>query len=282
MTPGRLISRIVAQGDGIHSGGHMRRFLAALTLFISAAASAAGLAAEPLKVGVSAGPYGEILEYAAEIAAREGLSVKVIEFTDWTIPNAALAAGEIDANNFQHVPYLQNQIKQRGYDLVPIAKSIVVPMGIYSNKVAKAEDVKRGSAISIPSDPTNAARALFLLEKAGLIRLREGADLDATIADIRENPRNLKFVELDAAQLPRSLADVEASVITLNYAGLANLDPNKALLLEDDQSKWHLVWVARRDRANDLRLQRFVAIYRSPEVKTFIQDRFKGTIIPTW
>lgn len=260
----------------------MRRFLAALTLFISAAASAAGLAAEPLKVGVSAGPYGEILEYAAEIAAREGLSVKVIEFTDWTIPNAALAAGEIDANNFQHVPYLQNQIKQRGYDLVPIAKSIVVPMGIYSNKVAKAEDVKRGSAISIPSDPTNAARALFLLEKAGLIRLREGADLDATIADIRENPRNLKFVELDAAQLPRSLADVEASVITLNYAGLANLDPNKALLLEDDQSKWHLVWVARRDRANDLRLQRFVAIYRSPEVKTFIQDRFKGTIIPTW
>ncbi|MBL0931829.1 MAG: MetQ/NlpA family ABC transporter substrate-binding protein [Alphaproteobacteria bacterium] len=257
------------------------------TIFAAVASAFLGLTAvasaqEPLKVGVSAGPYGEILEFAAGIASKQGLTVKVIEFSDWNAINAALAQGDIDANNFQHIPYLNNQIKARGYNIVPLDKSVVVPIGLYSSKIADAKDVRQGGTISIPNDPTNGARALALLERAGLIKLRAGADLDATVADVTDNPKRLRFVELDAAQLPRSLTDVDASVVTLNYAVLAKLDPKKALVLEDDRSKWHLVWAARADRQNDERLKKFIAIYRSPEVRQFIEKRFDGTIIPTW
>jgi D-methionine transport system substrate-binding protein len=252
--------------------------LGAVLVVWAAAASAAG----PLRVGVSAGPYGEILDYAGKIAAQDGLEVKVIEFTDWTMPNAALASGDIDANNFQHLPYLNNQIKQHGYDLVPIAKSIVVPMGLYSSKFSNLRDIPKGASISIPNDPTNGARALFLMQRGGLLTLRDDAGLDATIPDIKDNPRSLKLVELDAAQLPRSLDDVAASIVTLNYAVKAGLEPNKALLLEDDRSQWHLVWVTRRDRADDPRIGRLIKIYQSPEVRQFIQEKFQGTILPAW
>ncbi len=238
--------------------------------------------AAPLKIGVSAGPYGEILEFTAKIAAKEGLDAKVIEFTDWNMPNAALQAGDIDANNFQHQPFLDNQIKQRGYEIVPVAKSIVVPMGIYAKKVASLADLKEGASVSIPNDPTNGARALFLLAKAGVIGLKDGVGLNASAADIATNPKKIKLVELDAAQLPRSLDDVDASVITLNYAVLAGLTPQSALLLEDDQSKWHLIWAVRKDRTEDPAIKRFIELYRSAEVRDFIQSRFNGTIIPTW
>ncbi|HYG87872.1 MAG TPA: MetQ/NlpA family ABC transporter substrate-binding protein [Azospirillum sp.] len=254
---------------------------------LTAAVLAAGLLssaaqAAPLKIGVSAGPYGEILDFTAKIAAKEGLEAKVIEFTDWNMPNAALQAGDIDANNFQHQPFLDNQIKQRGYDIVPAAKSIVVPMGVYSKKVKNLADLKSGASVSIPNDPTNAARALGLLADAGVIKLKDGVGLGATILDVASNPKGIKFVELDAAQLPRSLDDVDASVITLNYAVLAGLDPKGALKLEDDQSKWHLVWAVRKDRQDDPSIKRFIEIYRSPEVRQFILTRFNGTIVPTW
>ncbi|HYD70806.1 MetQ/NlpA family ABC transporter substrate-binding protein [Azospirillum sp.] len=256
------------------------------TLFASALLGigllATSAAADPLKLGVSAGPYGEILEFTAKIAAKEGLEAKVIEFTDWNMPNAAVQAGDIDANNFQHQPFLDNQIKQRGYDIVPVAKSIVVPMGVYAKTVKTLDDLKPGATISIPNDPTNGARALALLAKAGVIALKDGAGATASIADIASNPKKVKFVELDAAQLPRSLDDVDASVITLNYAVLAGLNPKASLLLEDDQSKWHLVWAVRKDRANDPAIKRFIEIYRSPEVRQFILTRFDGTIVPTW
>ncbi|MBP2297392.1 MetQ/NlpA family ABC transporter substrate-binding protein [Azospirillum picis] len=243
--------------------------------------SAASAVAAPLKLGVSAGPYGEILEYTAKLAAKEGIEAEVIEFTDWNMPNAALQAGEIDANNFQHQPFLDNQVKQRGYDIVPVARSVVVPMGVYSSKATSLADLKPGASVSIPNDPTNGARALFLLAKAGVIGLKEGAGLNTTVADV-VNPKGIRLVELDAAQLPRSLDDVDASVITLNYAVLAGLDPKKALLLEDDQSRWNLVWAVRRDRMEDPTINRFIALYRSPEVRQFIETRFNGSIIPTW
>lgn len=256
--------------------------------FLTAAVLAAGLlsvttaVAAPLKLGVSAGPYGEILDFTAKIAAKEGLEAKVIEFTDWSMPNAALQAGDIDANNFQHQPFLDNQIKQRGYDIVPVAKSIVVPMGVYSKKVTNLADLKAGASVSIPNDPTNGARALGLLVDAGVIKLKEGVGLNATILDVAANPKGIRFVELDAAQLPRSLDDVDASVVTLNYAVLAGLDPKTALKLEDDQSKWHLVWAVRKDRKDDPAIKRFIELYRSPEVRQFILTRFNGTIVPTW
>lgn len=260
----------------------MKRFIAAALFTAGLLAVPVVALAAPLKLGVSAGPYGEILEFTAKIAAKEGLEASVIEFTDWNMPNAALQAGDIDANNFQHQPFLDNQIKQRGYDIVPVAKSIVVPMGVYAKSLKSLGDIKEGGTISLPNDPTNGARALGLLAKAGLITLKDGAGNAASLADIAANPKKLRFVELDAAQLPRSLDDVDASVITLNYAVLAGLKPKESLLLEDDQSKWHLVWAVRKDRADDARIQRFIELYRSPEVRQFILTRFDGTIVPTW
>jgi len=254
----------------------VKRFLTSAVLAAGLLTAATAAFAAPLKIGVSAGPYGEILDFTAKLAAKEGIEAKVIEFTDWNMPNAALQAGDIDANNFQHQPFLDNQVKQRNYDIVSVAKSVVVPMGVYGKKIRTLDELKPGSTVSLPNDPTNGARALFLLAKAGLI------GLNTTIADIASNPKGIKFVELDAAQLPRSLDDVDASVITLNYAVLAGLEPKKALLLEDDQSKWNLIWAVRKDRAEDPAIKRFIALYRSPEVRQFIETRFNGSIIPTW
>lgn len=241
-----------------------------------------GHAQSPLKIGVSAGPYGDILRFAAEISAKEGLKADIIEFTEWTVINEALNNGDLDANNFQHVPYLNNQISQRGYKLTPVASSIVVPMGVYSSKVASLADLPQGARVGIPNDPTNSSRALFLLQQAGLLTLRDGAGLDATQADIVANPKNIRLQELDAAQLPRSLSDLDAATITLNYAVLANLDPKTSLVLENEHTLWHLVWVTRQDRAEDPRIKRFIEIYRSPEVKEFIAKTFNDTIIATW
>jgi D-methionine transport system substrate-binding protein len=236
----------------------------------------------PLKVGVSAGPYGDILREAARLAAKEGLAVEVIEFTDWTQPNAALQAGDIDLNNFQHRPYLAAQVKARGYKIVPLDPSIVVPAGIWSAKYAKAADIPAGAKLAIPNDPSNAARALFLFQQLGLIKLKPGADQSATVLDIAANPKGFKFVELDAAQLARALDDVAAAFVSNNYAFLAGLDRNKALILEGADSQWTLVFAAREDRRDDPRIRRYIALYRSPAVKAFVQERFKGSILPTW
>ncbi|HLS69766.1 MAG TPA: MetQ/NlpA family ABC transporter substrate-binding protein [Kiloniellales bacterium] len=249
----------------------------ATTLALSPAASATDL-----RVGVSAGPYGQVLDEAARLAAEQGLEVEIIEFTEWTMINEALHNGDIDANNFQHKPYLDNQIAARGYDLVPLDSSIVVPMAVYSEKAETLEELPEGASIGIPNDPTNAARALFLLSEGGLIGLAEGAGATATILDVVENPRNVRFVELDAAQLPRSLSDLDASVITLNYAVVSGLNPNESLIMESEHSEWTLVWAVRADRAEDPTIRRFIDIYSSEEVREFIDVTFDGTILPTW
>ncbi len=266
----------------------LRKLLTAVTFaaatFGAVLSAPAQAAPQPqvLRVGVSAGPYAEILRYASELASKDGLDVRVIEFSDWTLPNAALSQGDLDLNNFQHLPYLQNQVAQRGYDLVPIAKSIIVPFGLYSKKLTSLDQIKDGATTAIPNDPSNAARGLQLLEKAGLIKLKPGADIQATQADIAENPKHLKIRELDAAQLPRALDDLDFSVVSLNYAINAGLDAKKALLREDSDSKWNLVFATRaKDKDNDA-IRRFVAIYRSPEVKAFIKKRFDDTILTTW
>ena len=235
-----------------------------------------------LKVGVSAGPYADILRYAADLAAKEGIKAQIVEFTDWTLPNEALNAGDIDLNNFQHVPYLNNQVKTRGYDIVPLARSIIVPFGLYSKKVTKIEDIKDGATTAIPNDPSNGARGLELLKQAGLIKLKAGADVTATVADIAENPKHLKIKELEAAQLPRALDDLDFSVVSLNYAINAGLDPKKALILEDDHSKWGLVFAAKPKNKDNPAIVRFIEIYRSEPVKEFIQKKFDGVILTTW
>lgn len=240
-------------------------------------------AAEPLRVGVSAGPYAEILEYAGKLARdKEGIDVKVVEFSDYTLPNAALAQGDLDLNNFQHKPYLDNQVKTRGFDLVPVAKSIVVPLGLYSKKVKALADVREGGSVAIPNDPSNGARALLLLQQAGVLKVDPKAGITATPADVIDNPKKLKIKEIDAAQLPRALDDVDFAAVTLNYAVAGGLAPKQALFLEGIDTPWNLWFVTSRARQDDPRIQKYIALYRSPEVKDFILKRFDGTIIPTW
>lgn len=254
--------------------------LAAAALLLSAQTAHA---AETLKVGVSAGPYAEILEHVGKLyTAKEGIEVKVIEFSDYTLPNAALAQGDIDFNNFQHKPYLDNQVKNRGFDLVPVEKSIVVPLGLYSKKVKSLADIPQGGSVAIPNDPSNGARALLLLQQAGVLKVDPKVGIAATPADIIDNPKKLKIKEVDAAQLPRSLDDVDFAAVTLNYAVGAGLSPKQALLLEGVDTPWNLWFVTQKARQNDPKILKYIALYRSPEVKDFINKRFDGTIIPTW
>lgn len=235
-----------------------------------------------LKVGVSAGPYGDILKEAAKLVARDGLKVEVIEFSDWNLPNAAVESGDIDLNAFQHRPYLANQVKARGYNIVPLEAAIVVPAGLYSAKHKTANDVPTGATIAIPNDPSNGARALFLVQQAGLIKLRDGADATATVKDIAENPKQLKFREIDAAQLARSLDDVDVAWVSNNYAHLAGLDLKAALDAETSDSEWAVVFAAKADRKDDPAIRKYIATYRSEPVRAFINDKFKGAILPAF
>ncbi|MFG1207679.1 MetQ/NlpA family ABC transporter substrate-binding protein [Xanthobacter flavus] len=261
--------------------------LSGLALFAaSTGANAQAPADKPLKIGVSAGPYGDILREAAKLSAEQGVKAEIIEFTDWNQPNAALQAGDIDLNNFQNRPYLANQVKTRGYTIVALDESILVPAGLYSKKYTSFADIPAGSKIAIPNDPTNGGRALLLFQKAGLIKLKPGSGLYASVLDVVDNPKNLKIVEIDAAQLPRSLDDVAAAFVSSNYAYLAGLQLKSALLaettLEEAKPYFTLVFAVREDRKDDPRIAKFIAVYRSQPVKDFTLAKFNGSLIPTW
>ncbi len=254
----------------------LRRTVLAAGLVLAGPAAAEA----PLRVGTTAGPYAAILDYAASLAKAQGLKVKVVEFTDYTIPNEAMAHGDLDVSNFQNLPYLENAVATRGYDIVAVERSIITPLGVYSKKLKTLADLPDGALIAIPNDPANGARSLLLPEHAGLLKVAPGVGTKATVLDIEGNPRHLRFRELDAAQVARSLDDVSAAA-NLNYAIPAGLDPKSALLKEDDETRWAVVHDAAKDRA-DPRVLKLIAAYRSPGVKQFILDRFGGTIIPTW
>ena len=257
------------------------RLLAAV--FGAAALTAAAASAETIKVGVSAGPHAQILERVKPIAAQQGLDIQIIEFTDYVIPNQALSQGDLQANSFQHEPYLDNQVKDRGYEIVNVGKTVVFPMGIYSKKLKALGELKDGARIAVPNDPTNGGRALLLLQSKGLIKVKEGAGLKASPLDISENPKKLQILELDAAQLPRSLDDVTVAVINTNYALEAGLDPNKdAVAREASESPYANVIAIRKADKDKPWVAKLVKIYQSDEVKQFITDRFKGAIVPAW
>ncbi len=256
----------------------LRRVVLAAGLVLAGPA----MAEAPLRAGTTAGPYAAILDYAASLAKAQGLEVKVVEFTDYTIPNEAMAHGDLDVSNFQNLPYLENAVATRGYDIVAVERSIVTPLGVYSKKLKTLADLPDGALIAIPNDPANGARSLLLLEHAGLLKVTPGVGTKATVLDIEGNPKHLRFRELDAAQVARSLDDVSAAAVNLNYAIPAGLDPKSALLKEDDETRYGLWFTTRaKDRA-DPRVLKLIATYRSPEVKRFILDRFGGTILPTW
>ena len=235
-----------------------------------------------IKIGATAGPHAEVVEAVAKEAQKQGLNVKLVEFTDYITPDKALASGDIELNSYQHKPFLDNFNKQNNSDLVPIGKTILMRMGVYSDKVKDVKDIKEGGIVAIPNDPTNGGRGLVLLEKAGLIKLKDGVGFKATIADIAENPKNLQFKELEAAQLPRSLADVDAAAITMNYVMSAGLDVKKqGIFLESkDEPLAVMVLAARNKDKEDQTYKKIADIFRSEAVKQFIADKYKGTIVP--
>lgn len=246
-----------------------------------AADKTAGSKAE-IKIGATAGPHAEVVEAVAKEAKNQGLNIKVIEFSDYITPDKALANGDIDLNSYQHAPFLQNFNNQNKTDLVPIGKTILMRMGVYSDKVRDVKDIPVGGTVAIPNDPTNGGRGLVLLEKAGLIKLKDGVGFKATVGDIAENPKQLRFKELEAAQLPRSLADVDAAAITMNYVMSAGLDVKKqGIFLEPKDEPLAVMILAARNKDKDNPTYKKIAeIYRSPAVKQFIDDKYKGTIVP--
>ena len=245
--------------------------------------SAGMAAAEDIKIGVSPGEHAEILEQVAPIAAAKGLNLDIVEFSDYVVPNTALADGDLQANSFQHVPYLENQIKDRGYDLVVVAKTITTPMGVYSSKLKSLGDLAPGATVAIPNDPTNGGRALLMLAEQGLITVNPDAGLVPTPLDITGNPKNLEFAELDAAQLPRALQDADAAVINTNYALDAGLSPkNDAIAMEKADSPYANVIVVRAGDEGQPWVKTLVEAYHSPEIKSFIDTKYEGAVIPAW
>lgn len=254
-----------------------------MTLFAGCGSQTAAPENKVIKVGVTAGPHAELMDEVKKLAEKQGLNIQVVEFNDYIQPNVALNQGDIDVNSFQHEPYLNNIVKDRGFDIVSIGKTVIFPMGIYSKKIKTLDQLNDGSTVTIPNDPTNGGRALLLLEQKGIIKLKTGAGLTASAADIAENPKHLIFKELDAAQIPRSLDDVDIAAINTNYAATAGLNPLKdAIALEGGASPYaNILAVRDKDKENPDYLK-LVKIYQSDEMKTFIQEHFKGAVVAGW
>lgn len=233
-----------------------------------------------IKVGATAGPHAQVAEAVAKEAKKQGIDLKVVEFSDYVTPDKALADGDIQLNAYQHVPFMENFNKQNGSKLVAIGKTILMPMGLYSNSVHSAADVPEGAIVAIPNDPTNGGRGLALLAKAGLITLKDGVGFKATVADITSNPKNLQIQELEAAQLPRSLDDVVVAAIPMNYVQSAGLNVEKqGFFLEPKDEPLAVMILAVRDQDKDNETYKKIAdIYKSDAIKQFINDTFKGSI----
>ena len=258
----------------------MKRLLLSLAMVLALAAPS--FAAEDIVVGVTPFPHKDIMLAAKPLLAKEGYNLVIKEFTDYVQPNMALASKQLFANFFQHEPYLDNMNKEKKLDLVSIGKVHIEPLGVYSKKIKKLADLKKGNSISVPNDPTNEARALRLLEANGVITIKPGALV--TVADITKNPLGLKFHELDAAQLPRTLDDVTASVINTNFAGEAGLVPARdALVMEGSESPYANIVVVRNEDKDSPKAKALMKAVQSPEVKAFIQKNLvERGIVPVF
>ena len=259
-----------------------RSLLQSALAFAAAATLAAPVLAQdkPLKIGVTGGPHAQIFEQVKKVAEKDGLKIQIVEFTDYVQPNAALAAGDLDANSYQHKPYLDAQVKDRGYKIVPVGYTVNFPIGIYSKKVKSLADLKEGARVGIPNDPTNGGRVLLVFQDKGLIKLKPEAGLKATPLDIIENPKKIKFVEVDAAQLPRTLDDLDASAINTNYALSAGLNPGKDAISQENAKSPYVNLLAVREQDKDKPwVAKLVKAYHSDEIRKFIQSEFKGSVI---
>ncbi|RON93139.1 MetQ/NlpA family ABC transporter substrate-binding protein [Pseudomonas fluorescens] len=256
----------------------MKKLIAAF-----AAVAAFSAHAETLTVAATPVPHAEILEFVKPALAKEGVDLKVKVFTDYIQPNVQVAEKRLDANFFQHQPYLDEFNKAKGTSLVAVTGVHLEPLGAYSSKYKKLEDLPSGANVVIPNDATNGGRALLLLAKAGVIKLKDATNILSTPKDIVENPKDLKIRELEAATLPRVLTQVDLALINTNYALEAKLDPSKdALVIEGNDSPYVNILVSRADNKDSDAMQKLAAALHSPEVKKFITEKYKGAILPAF
>jgi D-methionine transport system substrate-binding protein len=257
--------------------------LALLAASTWALVSGTAQAETPLRIGINSGLSADAVHQAAKEAKAEGLDVKVIEFTDWITPNAALANKDIDANYFQHIPFLEDAKKARGYDFVSIGVGTMSKVGLYSKKYKSVADLPNGAKVAIANDPVNGGRGLVLLERIGVIKLKEGLEYKATVADIVANPKNIKITELIAQQLPTALDDVDLGQGYPATLKQFDIDPNSALIFDDVQKRFAIQWVVRPEDAQNPQINKFVSIYQnSPEVKAILKKHFGDMTVPAW
>ncbi len=236
-----------------------------------------------IKIGVSPIPHSEIIEFVKEDLKKEGINVEIVEFTDYLTPNKALNDGDIDANFFQHEPYMNDCVEKDNLDIISLGPVHIEPMGLFSTKYDNIDDLKDGSTIAIPNDATNGGRALLLLEKYDLIKLDNKAGLLATENDIIENPKNLKIEALEAAQLPRILKDVDGAIINGNYALEADLVPTEdALIIEEKDSPFANIVAIRKGEENEQKFKILMNYLQSAKVKKFIEENYDGALIPAF
>ncbi|RON59920.1 MetQ/NlpA family ABC transporter substrate-binding protein [Pseudomonas fluorescens] len=256
----------------------MKKLIAAF-----AAVAAFSAHAETLTVAATPVPHAEILEFVKPALAKEGVDLKVKVFTDYIQPNVQVAEKRLDANFFQHQPYLDEFNKAKGTSLVAVTGVHLEPLGAYSSKIKDLKDLPSGANVVIPNDATNGGRALLLLAKAGVITLKEPTNILSTVKDIATNPKDLKIRELEAATIPRVLTQVDLALINTNYALEAKLDPSKdALVIEGNDSPYVNILVSRADNRDSDAMKKLAAALHSPEVKQFITEKYKGAVLPAF
>lgn len=232
-----------------------------------------------LKVGATPVPHAEILEAIKDSLAKDGVTLDIVEFNDYVQPNVALNDGELDANYYQTIPYLEEFCKDRGMELVSAGGIHLEPMTVFSTKHKSLDELPDGALIGIPNDPSNSGRALLVLQSAGLIKLSDEASITATPQDIVENPKNLQFSELEAPQLPRSLEDTDAAVININFALQAKLDPALAIYTESKDSPYVNVIAVRKGDEARPEIQKLVGALQTQEVRDFLAEKYQGAVV---
>lgn len=264
-------------------------FLIILTLALGVLAACgseetAQLSDDKLVVGVTAGPHEEIFEVIKELAADEGLEIEIKVFSDYIMPNTALDEGELDVNSYQHKPFMDKFNEDHGTNLYAYAPTTLSPIGVYSEYITDVSEIPDGAKIAIPNDPTNGARAFIIFEEAGLIKLDEDADKEnASVLDVVENEKNLEFIEIEAAQIPKQLSEVDLAVINGNFAIEHGLNPlEDSILSESKDTPFVNQLVVREENKDDPVLEKLKELYYSEEVTEFILERYEGVILPSW
>ena len=235
---------------------------------------------EKLKVAATPIPAGEVLEVIKEDLKKEGIELEIVTFNDYIQPNKVLQSKEVDANLFQHTPYMENFGKKNGFEMVAVGKIYLPTLALYSKRIKNVKELKDGDTILIPNDPTNAARSLILLDKGGIIKLKDNTKQDATVEDIAENPKNIKIVELSAEQLAPRLEEVTAAVINANFALDAKLSfKNNTILVEDKASPYVNIVTVLKGRENEEKIQKLIKALQSEKVKKYIDEKYNGSVV---